>query len=274
MSEQQVKLLKPRKPLPDVGELVVGTVVEVHDYGAYLLLDEYGGIRAFLPWSEVASRAVRSIEQVLRPNQKVVVKVIRVYKKRGEVDVSLKRVMEGERRRKIMYFKRYLKAASIIEYVANKLGKSVDDAYKEVIWKLEDKYGDPMRGLEEAVIRGSEALMEAGVPEEWIEPLMEAAKTHVKVKTVKISGVFTLQALHSDGIDRIRRVLEEARKAIESSGLNVKGRIYTIGSPRYRIDLQGYDYKELEKALKAAVAAAERTAEDLNVSFKFDRIEE
>jgi translation initiation factor 2 subunit 1 len=274
LSEAEQRFLKPRKPLPDVGELVVGTVVEVHDYGAYLLLDEYGGVRAFLPWSEVASRAVRSIHQVLRPRQKVVVKVIRVYKKRGEVDVSLKRVMDSERKRKIMYFKRYLKAASIIEYVAKELGKSVDDAYREVIWKLEDAYGDPMRGLEEAVIRGREAFEKAGIPEEWIEPLLQAAKVHVKVKTVKISGVFTLQSKAPDGVERIRSVLEAARKALEGAGLNVKGRIYTIGSPRYRIDVQGYDYKELEKALQAAVKAAEEAADEMKVDFSFERLEE
>ncbi len=275
MSEAQPqRFLKPRKPLPDVGELVVGTVSEVYDYGAYLFLDEYGGIRAFLPWSEVASRAVRNIEQVLKPNQKVVVKVIRVYRKRGEVDVSLKRVMEGERRRKLMYFKRYVKAASIIEYVAKDLGKSVEEAYKEVIWKLEDHYGDPMKGLEEAVIRGPEALKEAGITDEWIEPLMSAAKVHVKVKTLKISGIMTLQSMAPDGVERIRDVLLTLKKSLEEPSLKVRGRVYSVGSPRYRVDLQGYDYKELEKALSKALEAAEERAEDLEVAFKFERIEE
>ncbi len=264
--------LKPRKPLPDVGELVVGTVEEVYDYGAYLTLDEYGGIRAFLPWSEVASRAVRRIDAVVQPGRKVVVKVIRVYRKRNQVDVSLKRVMEGERRRKMMEYKRRVKAATIIELVAKQLGKSVDEAYEQVIWRLEDAYGDPMAGLEQAVIYGRQALEEAGIPEEWIEPLLEAARTHVRVKQVKISGVFTLRSMAPDGVERIRKVLLAARDSAKVEGEEVRVRVYTIGAPRYRIDLQSHDYKVLEEALRRATSAAEEAAEDLDVEYSFERL--
>ena len=264
--------LKPRKPLPDVGDLVVGTVEEVYDFGAYLSLDEYGGIKAFLPWSEVASRAVRKIESVVHPGQKVVVKVIRVYRKRGQVDVSLKRVMEGERRRKMMEFKRKVKAATIIELVAQQIGKSVDEAYREVIWKLEDTYGDPMTGLEQAVIYGRSALEEAGIPEEWIEPLLEAARTHVRVKQVRISGVFTLRSMAPDGVERIRRVLLAARDNARVEGEEVRVRVYTIGAPRYRIDLQSHDYKILEEALQKALEAAEDEADELGVEYSFERL--
>lgn len=265
--------IKPRKPLPDVGELVVGTVEEVYDYGAYLSLDEYGGIRAFLPWSEIASRMVRNIRHVVRENQKVVVKVIRVYKKRNQVDVSLKRVTDAERRRKMMWWKRTLKAANLIERVAEQLGKDKDEAYK-ILWLLNDYYGDALTGLEQAVIYGEEALREAGVPEEWIGPLLETARSRVEVRQVKISGIFTLTTMESDGVERIRKVLVAAREAATSGdeGKHVKARVYTIGAPRYRIDLTSHDYKILERALERAVETAEDLASDLNVTFKFERI--
>lgn len=269
-----VTTLKPRKPLPSVGELVVGTVEEVYDFGAYLSLDEYDGMRGFLPWSEVATRAVRKIDRVVQPGRKVVVKVIRVYKARKQVDVSLKRVMEGERRRKMIDYKRRVKAVSIIELVAKSLGKSLDEAYKEVIWKLEDAYGDPMTGLERAVIYGREALEEAGIPEEWIEPLLEAAKTHVKIKEVKISGILTLRSLAPDGVERIRRVLLRFRDNAVVEGEDIKVRVYTIGAPRYRVDLQSHDYKILEKALKNGLKAAEKEAGKLGVEYAFERLKE
>ena len=265
--------VKPRKPLPDVGELVVGTIEEVHDFGAYLSLDEYGGTKAFLPWSEVAARMVRNIRQVLKEGQKVVVKVIRVYKSRGQVDVSLKRVTDGERRRKMMWWKRTLKASAIAKMVAEKIGKTVDQAFSEVVWRLDDYYGDPLAGLERAVIYGAKALEEAGVPREWIDPLLEEARARIEVRQVKISGVFTLQSTASDGVIRVKRVLEAAREAASKTGEGqVKVRLYSIGSPRYRIDLQSHEYKILERALEAAVGEARKVASELGVAFSFERL--
>jgi len=265
--------VKPRKPLPDVGELVVGTVEEVYDFGAYLSLDEYGGIRAFLPWSEVATRMVRNIRQVLKEGQKVVVKVIRVYKARGQVDVSLKRVTDTERRKKMMWWKRVLKASTIIRMVAEKIGKSEDEAFREVLWRLDDYYGDPLTGLEKAVIYGERALKEAKVPEEWIQPLLEEARSRIEVRQVKISGVFTLTSMAGDGVKRIRSVLEAVRSAVEKyGGGQVKVRIYSIGSPRYRMDLQSHEYKIIERVLSRAVEEGRRVAKELGVSFGFERL--
>ena len=266
-------VLKPRKPLPDVGELVVGTVEEIYDYGAYLTLDEYGGVKAFLPWSEVASRMVRSISEVVKPRQKVVVKVIRVYKNRGQVDVSLKRVFDDERRKKMAQYKRTVKAVTIIELTAKKLGKSIDEAYREVVWRLEDKYGDVMSGLEDAVLRGPKALIEAGVPSEWVEPLLEVARSHIKIKQVKVSGVFTLKSFKPDGVIRIKKALIAARDAASGEGV-AKVRIYTIGAPRYRIDIYGHDYRALEEALNRALSEARRVAEAEGLEFSFERLKE
>jgi len=263
----------PRRKMPDIRELVVGTVEEIHDFGAYLSLDEYGGMRAFLPWSEIATRMVRNIRQVLREGQKVVVKVIRLYKSRGQVDVSLKRVASGERRRKMMWWKRTLKASSIVLMVGERIGKSEEEAFKEVVWKLDDYYGDPLTGLEQALIYGPDALKEAGVPEEWVEPLLEESKLRVTVRQVRISGVFTLQSKASDGVNAVRSVLKtiEDRVLSKADG-QIKVRIYTIGAPKYRIDLISHDYKIIEKALEDALRSGEKLARKLGVSFSFERL--
>jgi translation initiation factor 2 subunit 1 len=261
-----------RKELPEVGELVVATVKEVYDYGAYLVLDEYQGVEAYLPWSEVASRWVRSIEEAVKPGQKVVVKVIRTYPARRQVDVSLKRVTEGERKRKMTEWKREQKAAKILEIVAMKLGKPVEEAYREVGWRLEDVYGEVMAAFEEAVIRGEDVLRSAGVPEEWVKPLMEEIRRHVEVKRVKIAGVLTLRSLAPDGVKRIREVLRTVKKAAKTSS-EVEVKLYTIGAPRYKIELSAYDYKTLEKALSEAIKQGEKVANQLNVEFTFKREE-
>lgn len=240
-----------RKDLPDVGELVVGTVVKVFDYGAYVALDEYGGLEAYLPWSEVSSRWIRSIKDYLKEGQKVVGKVIRVNRAKKHVDISLKRVTEGERRRKILEWKRAVKADKILEIAASKLGKTKEEAYKEAGWKLEDYYGEIYAGLEESVVRGIEALLEAGVSEEWAKVLKELADKHITIKKVKVKGVFSIQVIKPNGIEIIRNALTSAYKEVSEGNVDI--RIYTIGAPRYVVEVTATDYKLAERVLNRIV---------------------
>ncbi len=261
----------PRKELPNVGEYVVATVKKIFDYGAYVTLDEYNGLEAYLPWSEVASRWVRNIRDVIRENQKIVVKVIRVNRRRKTVDVSLKKVPENEKRKKMLWWKRYLKASKLAELVAEKIGKSVEDAYREVIWKLEDYYGDPLLGLEEAVMRGPDALREAGIADEWVEHLYNEARRHIRIKTVKIRGILFLRSYESDGVERIRKILLSVKEIINNAGNNIKGKIYLLGSPRYVIEITAPEYKEAEKILQRAIEKVEDLSKKLKVEYKFER---
>jgi translation initiation factor 2 subunit 1 len=214
---------------------------------------------------------VRSIHDVVRPGQKIVVKVIRVNKRRRQVDVSLKRVYENERRRKMMEWKRAQKAEKILEIAAQKLGKSLEEAYREAGWKLEDVYGELMAAFEEAAVRGEEVLRKAGVPEEWIGPLMEEIRRHVEVKRVKITGIITARSFAGDGVERVRQTLLEVNNTILGHSKDLSVRLYTVGAPRYRLDVESFDYKTIERALEKALEAGEKKAKELGVEFSFTR---
>jgi translation initiation factor 2 subunit 1 len=259
----------PRKELPDEGELLVATVVEIHDFGAYVTLDEYGGLRAFLPWSEVSSKWFRSIREVIREGQKIVVKAIRVDKPKKEVDVSLKRVADSDKQRKMLWWKRYSKACKIVEMVAEKLGKDLKSAYSEVVWRLEDHYGDLMYALEEAVSKGPAVFEEAGVPEEWHEPLLEEAKKHIKPREVVVRYKLTIRALTPDGVDRIKKCLEAIAAYLDSN--NVRYRLYVAGAPKYILEVYSDDYKVAEKYAEEAIKTGSEEAKNLGVEFSAER---
>lgn len=262
-------MVLPRRELPSIGEYVIATVREIYDYGAYVTLDEFGDLRAFLPWSEIVTKWVKNLREVIHENEKIVVKVIRVDRARKSVDVSLKKVSDIDKRRKMLWWKRYVKASKIVELVASKIGKSVEDAYREVVWKLEDAYGDPLYALEEAIFSGPEVFKKAGVPDEWLEPLLQEAKRHITVKEVVVRATIILQSYDPDGVEKIKKCLEEAVAPLVEK--EAKFRLYTAGAPRYVLEVYSTDYKSAEKLLEEVSERLVKTAESMKLLVRVER---
>jgi len=254
-----------RNQLPSEGEVLVATVKQVFDYGSYVTLDEYANLQAFLPWSEISSRWVKNIRDVVKEGRKIVVKVIRVDKRKGTIDVSLKKVTEDEKRKKNAQWKKLQKVDKILEIVSQKLGKTEKEAWEQVAWKLEDKYGDVYDALVKAIKEGDHILKEAGVPDIWIKPLMDEIGKHIEEKRVKVGETITLRSTSPDGIERIKKILGSVVEIAESNGVDVK--VYTIGAPRYRIDIIGTDPKFLSKVLTEILNNIRELSKEENVEF-------
>ncbi|MEM4547286.1 MAG: S1 RNA-binding domain-containing protein, partial [Thermofilaceae archaeon] len=131
------------KRLPKLHELVIGTVKRIEEHGAFVTLDEYLNLEAYVPLNEVSHSWFKSIREVLKVGQKRVFKVIRVDPRRGLVDVSLKRVTDSERRKKMQEWKRFQRSMKLLELSAEKLNKSIEEAL-EVALNLENFYGDTL----------------------------------------------------------------------------------------------------------------------------------
>ncbi len=247
-------MVKKRREWPQQGEIVIGTVTQVFDKGAYITLDEYRGKRAYLPLNEVSSSWFHNIRDVIREGQKTAFKVIRVDPLKGHIDLSLKRVADVERDRKMLEWKRAKKAEVLLDFAAKRLGKKLDEAYEEAGWKLEDHYGEIYAGLEEAARRGIEALLVAGISREWAEVLAELVKEHIEIPQVKMSAVLELRCHGPRGIEVIKKALIEALNYAKSKGYQVK--IYADGAPKYRVDATAEDYKILKSILKEVTNAA------------------
>ncbi len=252
---------RKRKPYPDVGELVVATVTEVFDKGAYVALDEYGGRKGYVPLSEVSSSWFHNIRDFLRERQKVVLKVIKVNPAKGHVDLSLRRASSVEKERKMFEWKRAQRAETLLSFAAKKLGKTLDEAYDEAGWKLEDKYGEIYAGLEEAVRHGLDALLNAGLSKEWADAILEIAKEHIEIPLVKVSGMLELRSIHPKGVLHIKQSLLEALKLAKNKGYNV--RIYLAGAPHYGIEVVAEDYKKAEAVMKEVAETALKSFKSL-----------
>lgn len=264
-------MVRRREKLPRVYELVIGTVKQIYDHGAFVELDEYGGLEAYVPLNEISHTWFRGIREVLKIGQKKVFKVIRVNRAKKLVDVSLRKVSDSERREKMIEWKRAQRAEKILELAAQRLGKTLDEAYEEAGWKIEDYFGEIYRGLEEAHLRGPDALIEAGVPEDWAKVLADIAKTNIRIPKAKISGIFVVQCIGKDGLLKLKKVLTGWEKKVRVPD-NVTIRFYTMGAPKYKLDIEALNYKAAEKVLKEILKVTENMAKKEGCSYSFQRI--
>src|SRR5512137_493107 len=110
-----------KKEYPDEGELVVGTVIKVQNFGAFVTLDEYPGKEGFIHIAEIATGWVKRIRNHIKEKQKVVCRVMNVDRKKENIDLSLKRVNEHQKREKIQEWKNAQKSKKLFEMVAKLL---------------------------------------------------------------------------------------------------------------------------------------------------------
>jgi len=257
-----------RPEWPEVGELVVATIQQIVGYGAYVRLDEYGK-EGLLHISEISSRWVRNIRNHVRENQKVVLQVLRVDPSRGQIDLSLRRVSKDERRKKMEDWKKSRKAETLLKSAAGILKISEEGIFEKAAVKLLDRYGSLYAGLEAAAKRGVEALTEAGVPKRIAKTLAEIAREKIVVRGVTIHGVLELTSMAPRGVEVIKGTLLELKKVAKENG--TEATLYTLGAPKYRIEVNAEDYKKAEAALEKIIATAQSSLSGHDGKFSFTR---
>lgn len=239
-----------RESYPEEDSFVVCTIVKILPYGAFASLDEYGGKEGYIHISEIASTWIKNIRDFVKEGQKTVAKVMGVNKKKGHIDLSLRRVSQSARKNKLQEWKRAQKADKLLEMAANNLGKDLKTAYQEVGFPLEDNFGEIYGALEEISIEGEEALKDMGIPKEWVPELVRIAQENVTIPRVEISGYVDLECYHPKGVEAIKEALIRGRE--ESTDEDVTLDIAYVGSPRYRIIVEAPEYKIAEDVLRKA----------------------
>jgi len=242
-----------RPEWPEVGDLVVATVIRITDYGAYVRLDEYDK-EGLLHVSEVASRWVRNIRDYVREGQKVVLKVLRVHAEKGHVDLSRRRVTKRDKREKLLSWKKDRKAESLLRTAAEKLNISFEEAYEKAGALIEKAFGELYYGLEKAAKDGVEVLMELGIDKELAVILEEIAKEKIQISLVNVKGILELQNPKPNGVLIIKDTLKYAKEVGESEDADVT--VYLVSPPKYRIIIAAENYKSAENIMEKVTKSA------------------
>jgi len=256
-----------KKEYPEEGELIVGTVAKVQNFGAFITLDEYPGKEGFIHIAEIATGWVKRIRNHIKEKQKVVCKVLHVDQNKQHIDLSLKRVNEHQKRDTIQGWKNKQKSHKLFEMVAEKIGKPVDECYAEFGNKLIEKYGTLYGAFEEAAY-DIKTFEKDGFTGDWVSDFEEIAKISITIPFVDIKGYIDVTSWLPDGIGHLKKVLSEAEKS-EYEDVEIK--VKYIGAPHYVITVTAPDYKIAEEQLKKAVEKIENAVKDNSGECVFHR---
>lgn len=247
-------------PFPEEGELVVGTVREVQNFGAFVTLEEYAGKEGFCHIREVAPGWVKRIRDYVREKQRVVCKVQGVDSKKGHVDLSIKAVNDHQRRETIQAWKNEQKADKFIELMAAAQGSTVEKLMATFGRTLIEKFGTLWQAFQEAAELGEAVFQEEGIKGPWIPAFVAFANENIQAQFVDIAGYVDIQSPAPDGVKHVQKALKAAEKG-EFEDVEVE--VTYMGAPHYRVTVKAPDFKiaetELQKAAERAVAAIQKT---------------
>lgn len=253
---------------PTPGELVVGKIESIEDFGVFVDLEEYEDKQGLIHISEVASGWIKNVRDHVREGQTAVCKVLDVDKGSQQIDLSYKDVNEHQRKETIQRWKNDQKADN---WMTIAFGEDVDDeTYSAVANELIEAHGSLYSGFEQAAIHGSEALTETDLDEEQVDAIVETARENVSVPYVTVTGYVDLVCSTEAGVDAVKEALQAAEGNGEISN-EIDLEVTYVGAPEYRIRVQAPDYKTAESELEKSAERASAAIAEVGGSGEFHR---
>tara|TARA_B100001175_G_scaffold95503_1_gene80897 strand:+ start:10427 stop:11215 length:789 start_codon:yes stop_codon:yes gene_type:complete len=261
-------MAKPEEEWPEEGDLLICTVKDIKQNGAYLTLGGYDGREGFVFVGEIAAGWVKNIRTHVREGQRVVAKVIQVKKERKRIELSLKSVSEERRRDTVQAWKNEERAIQIMRVASERVGWG-DGKGIEISNAMTEAFGTLYGALEECAI-SENALVDAGFEGEWTKVVTTLAMENIIPPFVEIRGVFDIQVWGKEGVYAIRDALldaESCAKGLEDVTLTC----HYDGAPSYRIDIRAPDYQAAESVWQSAVKAVETSMSTVDGSLSIER---
>ena len=243
--------------LPDENELVLAVVKKILPYGAFCSLPEYKDIEAFLHVSEVAPRWIKNIHEFLSEGQRHVVKVHHVDLQKNQVDISIKRVSEEEKKRKSEQMQNAKRGEKLFEISLKDAG--IRSGQAELREKFETQFGDLFSCFKEISANGDKVLDSLDIPPKLRTLLIETAQKNIRKPTVTVAATVNLVCFSSDGVETIKKIF---------SVRNDFSVLY-LGAPRYKVMVTSPEYKSAGKKLSTILDSMEKLAGKSDCVFSF-----
>lgn len=235
-----------KKGMPEESEIVLCTVTNILPHSVFAKLDEYGKT-GMIHISEVSPGRIRNLNDYVTVGKKVVCKVLRLDLEKGHIDLSLRRVNEGQRREKVNQLKKEQKAEKIIEIVAKQLKEKPQEVYDQVTKNIFQEY-EYLHECFEDVISEQFDIKKLKLPAKIEKPLQDLIKERMPPPKVSLNGVIKVTSYKPDGVNLIKAMF----KNIIDDAISCK----YLGGGAYNLTIITEDYDDLNKIFKNKVEKA------------------
>jgi translation initiation factor 2 subunit 1 len=227
-----------REGFPEEGEIVFCTVTKIQYHAVTVQLDEYDK-QGLIPISEVSPGRIRNIRDFVEEGKKVVCKVIKVDSERMQIDVSLRRANDSQKRSKADSIKQEQKAEKIIESLAEKTKKPAKQLYDAIAPKILKKYPWVYLAFDD-LIEHNVSLETYGIEKSTALELEQIVREKIKPKQVQIIEKVSLKTYNENGLQVVKDCFIKAKEADPTV------QIAYLGGGSFRILVTEKDFKKAE----------------------------
>ncbi|KAF0296239.1 Eukaryotic translation initiation factor 2 subunit 1 [Amphibalanus amphitrite] len=243
---------------PEIDDVVMVTVRQIAEMGAYVRLLEYNDIEGMILLSELSRRRIRSINKLIRVGKTEPVVVMRVDKDKGYIDLSKRRVSPEGIEECTEKYSKAKAVQSILRHVAELLGyetnEQFEELYRKTAWHFEEKskkQGSAYDVFKQAVNEPS-LLDECGLDEKTKEMLLLNIQRKLTLASVKIRADIEVACYGYEGIDAVKEAL---RAGLACSTKDMQIKINLIAPPLYVMTTNTPEKQDGLKTLEAACDA-------------------
>ena len=240
-----------KRGMPSSGEIVICKVEKINPNSAYLTLEEYG-VQGMVHISEVSSGWIKDIRNHLKVGQTVIARVTRIEDR--NISLSIKRVDEKQKKDRIREYNFDGKAEKMLELAAKKLGKTLDEAYSEAGYLLEEKFGSMYEGFKKTL---TSDISERGVPKECAAVIKEIAEKNIEQKEFEFRAKLFIRTSKPNGINIVKNILLD----VEKKGFDVR----YIAAPEYLVK---YRTKNAKQGRKQFTNMLEKLSGDAEIKYE------
>ncbi len=251
---------------PEPGEIVIGRIIKVLDYGVFMELLEYEGLQGFVHISNVSSSWIKNIRNFVKENQIRAGKVINMDRYKNQVDISLTKVSQNSQREKIEEYRQGKRAQKLIDLLAQKAGAKPEEAWAEVAEPLLEKYDSLFDAFQSLLLNGTDSL--PAIPKKWDGSLVELVGSNFEVPEKTVRGRISINVPGSAGVDGLKKALLAGEK---KGGKNTE--IFYEGSGKYAIKATSVDYKSADKLLAAVSGEIISVASSVGGKAEYEKVE-